>query len=200
MRWKAEEKFVGWIKGRETGGDWQSPNTLTVWVYLFIERTKMTIFKQSSWSISSFIKPGGWRCIRFSLGFPFWKFVALWNLEPKTPSEMISDHSYLFLLPISTNHPELTTLHITSASARAIDSVICPGWVTFYPRLTSLVTLGIPIPALLFPIHSPSSLTTYLGWLPCFIPFGSNNKNPVLRSKFISVEQVGYSLHIYGCG
>ena len=98
---------------RDVGGGLQTPQTPTVCVHFLIERTKMTQCKWSSWSVSSAIKQGQWRWSeRFSLGLSFWKFIVLWNLEPKPPSEMIPHHHFLFLLAISAYLPEPTTLHI----------------------------------------------------------------------------------------
>ena len=106
---------------RGVGRGLQTPQTLTVCVHFvcvcvfmfLIERTKMTECKWSSWSVSSAIKQGQWRWSeRFSLGLSFWKFIVLWYLEPKPPSEMILHHHFLFLLAISAYLPEPTTLHI----------------------------------------------------------------------------------------
>lgn len=135
-------------------------DSLILLVYWKKNNNKMIISKWSILFVYFFI----YKTRRVEICKVFSKFLILeiycsLKSRTKTPSEMICDHQYLFLLSISAHHPELTTTHelqylqgqyvLWSAQARAIYSVICP-------RLTLLMTLGIPIPAHLSAIHTSS--------------------------------------------
>lgn len=137
---------------------------------------------------------------KFSLGLSFWNSIVLWNLEPKLPSEMISDHQCLLLLPISADHPELTTLHINFSVCKGnnmfcdlprLGNLFAPSWPCWWPWGSQFQLHSSPYTPLPY---------VYLGWLPCFILLGSKDGNPVLPPKFTSLEEVGYLLHSYGCG
>lgn len=128
---------------------------------------------------------------RFSLGLSRWKPIVLWNLEPAPPSEMIPQHQFLFLLAISADHPELTTLRVNFSICKgnnmfwhlpSLGKLFAPGWPCWWPWGSQ------------FQLHSPGytpSPYVSLRWLPRFTLFGSNARNPVWPPKFISLEQAG---------
>lgn len=125
------------------------------------KKHKMIIFKWSILFVYFFI----YKTRRVKICKVFSKFLILetyCSLKSRTKNTFWNDFwssvlfsSFHFCSSSRTNHSthELQYLQgqyvLWSAQARAICSVICP-------RLTLLMTSGIPIPALLSAIHTPS--------------------------------------------